>query len=295
MVAAAKACFSAQVRVTGYVRARREAIVSLEMDGYRVEDVMARPGDQVSSGQALARLVRLPGAGPAGAAPAGGAAGRAGGQAQAHASAASGQGAGAGGQPSGPATITLQSPADGIVTRSSAVVGATASQKGDPLFMIAAGGDFEVEAEVPSIHIVKLQPGQPARVQTESGRDASGRVRRIFAEINPATQLGRIRIALDPGASLRIGTFVRGSIDAQRSCGVWLPRSAVLFGSSATTVQVVRNGAVETRRVRIGTLSGEEVEIVEGLSEGDLAIAFAGTSLRDGDKVTPVQSESGAR
>jgi hypothetical protein len=39
--------------------------------------------------------------------------------------------------------------------------------------------------------------------------------------------------------------------------------------------------------VRIGFHSDLNVEIRDGIREGDLVVANAGTSLRDGDQVTP--------
>jgi multidrug efflux pump subunit AcrA (membrane-fusion protein) len=53
----------------------------------------------------------------------------------------------------------------------------------------------------------------------------------------------------------------------------------------------VRNSVVETRRVRIGFLSDVAVEIREGVREGDLVVANAGTSLRDGDQVSAKLSD----
>ena len=53
-------------------------------------------------------------------------------------------------------------------------------------------------------------------------------------------------------------------------------------------MQVVRDGKVETRPVRIGLLSDTNVEIREGLKEGEIVVANAGGSLHDGDHVKTV-------
>ncbi len=63
------------------------------------------------------------------------------------------------------------------------------------------------------------------------------------------------------------------------------PRSAVVNRGERATVQVIRDGKVETRNVRLGLLSDNSVEIREGISDGDIVVANAGTSLRDGDAV----------
>jgi hypothetical protein len=44
--------------------------------------------------------------------------------------------------------------------------------------------------------------------------------------------------------------------------------------------------------VTIGLLSGDLVEIKDGLHEGDLVVTRAGTFLRDGDVVRPVTPEA---
>ena len=53
-------------------------------------------------------------------------------------------------------------------------------------------------------------------------------------------------------------------------------------------MQVVRDRTVETRRVVVGLLSDDSAEIREGVKEGDIVVANAGTSLHDGDKVRPM-------
>lgn len=253
---ATNACFSATVHGSGFLMPRTNAIVSLDAEGFRITEVLAREGDDVAAGQIMVRLVR-----------------RANGQ-----------------TPETPAV--LRAPANGLVTKSSAVVGAVANPRGDPLFRIAVDKELEIEAEVPSIHLPKLAPGQSARVKLADGREISGRVRLVNAEIDKASQLGRVRISVESNPTLRVGMFASATIDANRSCGVSVPRSAVLYRAEGTSLQVVRNKAVETRRVRVGFLSEDSAEIRDGVKENELVVANAGTSLRDGDKVKPVMADT---
>src|SRR5262245_27410081 len=251
---ATKACFSASIQVTGFLVARREALVTLDADIYRVTEILAKDGDQVTAGQTLVRLARQEAGGQAG---------------------------------GGAAATVLRAPAAGTVTRATAILGATASPRAEPLFRIAIDGEIELEAEVPSIHVPKLAPGQTARIEIEDGRELSGSVRLVPAEINPRSQLGRVRLSIERDPALRLGSFARATIDASRSCGVSVPKAAVLFRTEGTSVQVVRERVVETRRVRVGLQSDLNVEIREGIREGEMIVANAGTSLRDGDQVQP--------
>ncbi|NWG25658.1 MAG: efflux transporter periplasmic adaptor subunit, partial [Pseudorhodoplanes sp.] len=42
--------------------------------------------------------------------------------------------------------------------------------------------------------------------------------------------------------------------------------------------------------VKVGILSEDKAEIREGVGDGELVVAHAGNSLRDGDKVNPILS-----
>jgi|HubBroStandDraft_4_1064222.scaffolds.fasta_scaffold36659_1 multidrug efflux pump subunit AcrA (membrane-fusion protein) len=256
-------CFSDTIGVTGFLLPREEAIVNLDADGYRISETLVKEGATVTSGQELVRLTRLNAEGqnvpaPPGARP-------------------------------GPATMVLKAPAAGLVTRSTATVGAVASLRAEPLYRIMINAEIELEVEVPSIQLPKLRADgrQAARVEVENGTEVTGRVRLVPGEVDRMTQLGRVRLSIDPNPSLRIGMFARAAIDASRSCGVAVPRSAVTYRTEGTSVQVIRNGIVETRRIRTGLRSDTDIEIRDGVTEGDVLVASAGTSLHDGDAVKP--------
>ena len=74
-------------------------------------------------------------------------------------------------------------------------------------------------------------------------------------------------------------------ITTGKSCNnVAVPLTAVLYGSAGTVVQVVRRSRVETRRVEVGLMSGGNVEIRDGIGDGDIVVARAGALLREGDR-----------
>ena len=101
-----------------------------------------------------------------------------------------------------------------------------------------------------------------------------------------------MRIALGNDLALRVGTFASASIDASRSCGVAVPRDAVDYRmEGGTSVRVVRDRTVEMRRVTIGLVSDDSVEVRAGLNAGEVVVSNAGTSLHDGDKVKPKFAE----
>src|SRR6187397_832549 len=244
------ACFSDMVRVTGFIVPRREAQIGVDQEGSKVTDLFVREGDMVTDNQELARLTAPPQ-----------------------------QPGTQGGGRTGP--ISLRAPAAGLVTEVRTAVGAPASPQAGPMFRISVNNEIELDAEVPSVHLLKLNPGATVRISRDDAPDVVGKVRQISPQIDRTTQLGKVRITLNNNPSLKIGMFARANIDAKRSCGVAVPRTAI----DRLTLQVVKGNIIETRRVRVGLTSETSTEILEGLDVGETVVADAGTSLHDGDQV----------
>jgi HlyD family secretion protein len=250
---AAKSCFEDIVEVSGLLIPREETAVRPERPGLKVAEVLAEAGDTVTSGQALARLT-LPEGG----------------------------------------VVQVLAPVAGTIAASTAVIGAIASAKGEALFSIIGHGGFDLVAMVPVADIAKLGVGQPARVRLTGAGEVDGTVRRIAPTVEPNSQLGQAVIALTTRQRLLANASARALITTGKSCNnVAVPLTALLYGSAGTVVQVVRKSRVETRRVEVGLMSGGNVEIREGLSDGDIVVARAGALLREGDPVRPVGAGDG--
>jgi multidrug efflux pump subunit AcrA (membrane-fusion protein) len=251
------ACFSDMVRVTGFIVPRREAVVGVEQEGFKVSDLLVREGDMVTDNQELARLTPPP-AQP---------------------------GAPGGARSSAP--TSLRAPAAGLLTEVRTVAGAPASPQAGPMFRISVNNEIELDAEVPSVHMLKLNPGAMVRISRDNAPDLVGRVRLVSPQIDRATQLGHVRISLTNSPALKVGMFARANIDAKRSCGVAVPRTAI----DHLTVQVVKGNTVETRSVRVGLTSDTSTEILEGIDVGEIVVADAGSSLHDGDQIKTMFAE----
>jgi HlyD family secretion protein len=187
-------------------------------------------------------------------------------------------------------TVTIQAPVAGLVSHSSAVVGAIASAKGEALFTIIARSEFDLAALVPARDLARLAVNQPATVKIVGAGEVAGKVRRVAATVEPNTQLGQVFVALSSTRRLLVNASGRAIIKTGQSCGVSVPLTAILYGSAGTVVQVVRRERVETRQVETGLMSAGEVEIRKGLAEGDIVVARAGALLREGDPVRPVNA-----
>jgi len=185
-------------------------------------------------------------------------------------------------------TAQVAAPVAGLIASSSAVVGAMASAKGEALFSIIARSEYDLVGLVPTQDVAKLAVNQTASIRIPGAGDVEGRVRRIAPTVQPDSQLGQVFIAITTNRRLLVNSSGRAQIKTSQSCGVAVPLTAVLYGTGGTVVQVVRRSRVETKRVEVGLMAGGQVEIREGVNEGDIVVARAGSLLREGDPVRPV-------
>jgi HlyD family secretion protein len=185
-------------------------------------------------------------------------------------------------------TAQVQAPVAGIVLNSSAVIGALASAKGEALFTIIARGEFDMIGLVPTEDLGKLKVNQTARIKIVGAGEADGKVTKVAPTVQPDSQLGQVTLAINSNQRLLVNSSARAMIQTRESCGVSVPLTAVLYTNAGTVVQVVRRDRIETRRVEVGLMSGAQIEIRDGLVEGDMVVARAGALLREGDLVRPV-------
>ncbi|MDR3375941.1 MAG: efflux RND transporter periplasmic adaptor subunit [Ancalomicrobiaceae bacterium] len=187
------------------------------------------------------------------------------------------------------AKTDLKAPTDGIVLARTAQLGQFASGAGGTLFRIARDGKIELDAEVTEGVMHRMQIGQTVLVSPSGFDDRiEGTVRLITPQVDQATRLGHVRVALPSDQRLRVGAFARGEVITAHKEVVSLPLTAVQVDKDGATTQVVKDGRVSTRRIVTGIRNNGLVEVVSGVAEGETVVAKAGTFVREGDLVTPV-------
>ena len=250
---AKKSCFDDVTEITGGLVPKQEVQVRPDREGLQISKVLVDAGAKVSAGQALAQLVNP--------------------ETQ--------QG------PGDP--VYVQAPVAGIIRNASAVIGTIASSRAEPLFQISAGGELELSAQIATKYLTKLSPGLPAKIKVVGISELPGQVRFVTKTVDPMTQLGEVRLSISFDERLKAGMLGRAFINSGQRCGsVAVPFSALLYSEEGTVVQMVRDGRIESQFVTTGLRAEGNVEIQQGIMEGDMIVARAGAFLRDGDRVTPV-------
>lgn len=195
---------------------------------------------------------------------------------------------------------TLYAPITGYISKRSVELGETATS-GRPVFEIVRLDPVEISVGVPEtdVHLVRIGQSAEIKVPALPGESFTGTVRVINVSADSSTRTYMTRIAVDnPKHILRVGMIAEASIRGDQILNITtLPGEAVVRdhqGATEVFVYYPDPGRVYAKRVEIGSVYGEEVEIKSGLS-GNEWIVFAGQErLRDGAPVSTTAADAPA-
>lgn len=196
----------------------------------------------------------------------------------------------------------VRAPITGVVTEKRVEAGDVV-QTQTRLYTIADVSTLVVRVQVSELAIAGLKEGQPANVTIDAfgARRFEGRIRRIFPAADSTTRMVPVEIALSGSAvrELKPGYLARVTMRVGERPGVLLARTTARVGSrEAPAVFVIRGNKAERRLVRVGETGGDQIEILDGLHEGESVVVAGADQLRDGATVrivAPIGDTMGAR
>lgn len=182
---------------------------------------------------------------------------------------------------------TLTAPVSGHVVERNYDPGAIPGDA--PVVVIADLRTLKLEAGVSELDAGRLKVGMPAEVtvQARSGERYRGQLAAMAPEVDERNRHFRIEIRVpNPSAVLLSGMYATARIvTATASDGVIVPREAVTTRGGKRVALVVTGGAVKAVDVTEGLTDGQRVQIVAGLTPGDIVVADARRQLADGTRV----------
>jgi Cu(I)/Ag(I) efflux system membrane fusion protein len=152
-------------------------------------------------------------------------------------------------------------------------------------YRIADLGRVWIVADVFGSDVQSFRPGAAARIILSNQRKTlSARISDVLPEVDPASRALKLRLEADnPGFALRPDMVVDVELPAPASAGLTVPVDAVIDSGDEQRVFVEGSGGVfEPRTVQTGWHSGDRVEIVHGLAEGE-RVVVSGTFLVDSE------------
>jgi len=166
-----------------------------------------------------------------------------------------------------------------------------------PLFTLVKIDPIRLRLDVPERFAPWIKAGQIMEVEVEAyqGRKFSGKVWRISPTVDQTKRTFIVEALVENSKSeLKPGSYARALLPTDKNERVLLvPVKAVTYIFGANKTYVVRNGAtVEAREVKVGDRFDNDVEILEGLQEGDLVATSQLSRLDTGVRVSINQTET---
>lgn len=195
------------------------------------------------------------------------------------------------------ADSTLRAPYDGVVAQRLVDQGQNIMPN-NPVVKFQNVGEIDVVVDVPEVFMAADSRAAAiqksfAEFSTAPGRQFSVRFKEVTQVADPKTQIFQVRFTMKPPANVTVlpGMTANVTITSRApkaaSKSILAPVSAV--SKQETGEQVVwllgSDQTVHRRTVKMGTPSGDNIEILEGLHPGDRIIVAGAPFLREGMKV----------
>ncbi len=310
-----RAVWPSTLEISGAVAPWQEAIISAQISGYQITDVLANVGDEVKKGQVLARinpdLLRADEAVL-----------RANFE-QAEANYKRAVSLQANGFMS-EQNILLQetqmktsralldskrlqirytdviAPDNGAISARTATLGNVVNT-GQELFRLVRQNRLEWRGEVSAKQLPQVSPGQVVRLMLPDGSLAKATVRQSAPMLSTESRLAFVYADVETSSAARAGMYATGRITLGESTALAAPAEAIVLRDGRSYVFEIVSGATgenaakaALRAVTIGRREGDEVEILSGLSETARVVVRGSAFLNDGDIVRIVDSGSPA-
>lgn len=196
----------------------------------------------------------------------------------------------------------MKSPVDGVVLERR-IIDEQYLAGGTVLLAIGRLEDLEVEAEILSQDVVRIEEGDPVEIYGPAigeglGEGVAGVVQRIYpGGFTKVSSLGveqqRVKVIVrfeqgvlpsllerDLGVEYRVRTRV---FTESRQDTLVLPRTAIFRGADGGwRVFAIRHRRARLKPVAVGLMNDSRIEILEGLEQGDAVVLAPESTLQDG-------------
>jgi membrane fusion protein (multidrug efflux system) len=190
---------------------------------------------------------------------------------------------------------TLQAPLSGVVTRISAVVGASVDVS-QPLVEIADPSALDIVFSLTPSEVAPVRVGQAVAFWAgEAARGealGTGAVSAVAAAVDSATRAVEVRVRVTrSGRSLKIGESAFGRIAVgAHPRAVTVPLEALVPDGDGFKVFVVDvHGIAHAQPVTVGARSEALAEVTAGLSGGETVVTYGAFGVEDSAKIVPAK------
>ncbi len=187
---------------------------------------------------------------------------------------------------------SLRAPDDGLISTRSVQPGQVVAA-GAELMRLIRQGRLEWRAELSEAEFLQLKLGARVDVASPSGK-VEGRIRALSPGLDPISRTGVAYVDLPEPGALIAGMFAQGRIHLDATPATMLPSEAIVERDGYRYAFVLDgNDIARQRRVEVGQVSGERIELRNGITAVDRVVVRGAAFLSDGDRVRVVAQASG--
>lgn len=186
---------------------------------------------------------------------------------------------------------TLVAPISGIITRKNMEPGEFVNM-GMAVATIVDIQNLKARVMVGESNVYRVTSGMKVSLTTDiyPGKTFTGTVRYVSPKGDESHNYEvEVTVQNDKTAPLKGGTFVRVQFDLDEGAPVLqVPKMALVEGVKNPYVYVIRNNKAEQRAIVTGREVGENIEVLDGLQEGESVVTSGHINLSDGKIVEVV-------
>ena len=197
--------------------------------------------------------------------------------------------------------LSVLAPFDGVVTKRNVNIGDLVqgdATSGTFMFTVMESEVIRTQVYVPQDQAFGVAPGVKAvvRVPELPGRTFPGTVTRVADALQPGTRtlLAEIDIenpdeVLTPGLYCTVELYI-----PRKNPSLLVPASAIIFDQNGMQVAVVKDSTAHIQTITVARDLGTDIEVRDGVKEGDEVILNPPVTLANGDKVNVRPAEKAA-
>lgn len=183
----------------------------------------------------------------------------------------------------------VSAPFDGVITEKTIEKGEMTSP-GRLLFTLTDDRILRLEAEIRESEIKGIKAGAPIDVRVDAlDKVLQGKASQIVPSGDPATHSFLVKIDLPGTKGLLPGMFGRAYITKGMTVSLLVPKSALIGKGQITGIFVVKDKTIGYRMIKTGIVSGDKVEVLSGLMEGEEVAVSNIEKLTDGSPIEVIK------
>lgn len=188
----------------------------------------------------------------------------------------------------------IKSPINGIVNKRYIEVGAFVNSQGTQMFELVDVSKLKLQVNVNESQVANLNVGDEVQIKSNvfPTDNFTGKISFIAAKADNTLNFPiEMEVSNNKTNKLKAGMYGTAIFKfPSQQPTITIPRGSFIGSVSSNQIFVLEKGnTAKVRKVIAGRILGDQVEILDGLKEGEIAITSGQINLVDGSPVTPIK------